>query len=113
MESLSSAFWAAFFPYLETAQLHTLENMWSLVLGDETYCEDLKALGLEDVQDRCFVEKSPKQRDYAREFHLHRIPGSSEGDSLVTWPGLIPSEGPDYVLSGRVRKYSGDIYAGH
>lgn len=113
MEPLSSAFCAAFFPYLKTAQLHTLESLWSLVLEDETYCEGLKALGLEDVQDGCLGEKSPKQRDRAPNFHLHRIPGSSEVGSLVIWPALIPSEGPDYVLSGHIRKGSCDIHAEH
>ena len=77
--------------------MHTLESAWSLVLADETYCEGLKALGLGAVQDGGFGEESPKQRDHGPDFHFPRIPGSSEGDSLVIWPGLIPSEGPDYV----------------
>ena len=95
MVPLSSVFWAAVFRTLDTAQLRTLEKTWSLALGDETYYEGWKVLGLGDVQDGKVGEEHPKQRDHGLGFHLPRIPGSSEGGSLVIWPGLIPSEGPD------------------
>lgn len=103
MEPLSSAFWAASLCTLETARLHTVGSVWCLVLADETYYEDLKALGLRDEQNGEFGEESAKQKGYGPDFHLPRMPKSSEGGSLVIWPGLIPSEGPDCVLSGRVR----------
>lgn len=97
MDLLSSAFWAAFLHTLEIAHLHTVESVRSLVLEDGTYCEGLKALGLGDVQDGGCGDKSPKQGDHGPDFHLPRIPRSSEGDSLVIWPGLTPSEDLDCV----------------
>lgn len=60
MELLSSAFWASFLRIRKIAQLHTEENMSSLVLEDETYCEGLKAPGLGDAQAGGFGEESPK-----------------------------------------------------
>ena len=102
MEPLFSAFWAAFLRIRKIAQLHTLENMPSLVLGDETYCEDLKAPGLGDVQDDGFGndgfgEESLKQRGRGPDFHLLRIPRLSEDGSLVILHGPIPFEGPGCV----------------
>ena len=95
MEPLSSAFWAAFLRIRETSELHTVGNTSSLVLEDETYCEDWKAPGLEDVPDGVFGEETPKQRDPGPDFHLPRLPRSSGDDSLVILHGLIPFEGPD------------------
>ena len=63
MEPLSSAFWAAFLRIRQTSELHNVENMFSLVLEDETYYGDLKAPGLEDVPDGVFGEETRKQRD--------------------------------------------------
>lgn len=74
-----------------------MESVWSPVLEGETYCEGSKALGLEDVQDGGFGEENRKQRDHGPNFHLPRIPRSSVGDSLVIWPGPIPSGGLDCV----------------
>ena len=72
-----------------------MENMFSLVLEDETYCGDLKAPGLEDVPDGVFGEETRTQRDPGQDFHLPQIPRSSEDDSLVILHGLVPFEGPD------------------
>ena len=95
MEPLSSTFWAAFLRIRQTSELHTVENMSSLVLEDETCCGDWKAPGLEDVPDGVFAEETPKQRDPGPDFHLRQIPRSSEDDSLVILHGPIPFEGPD------------------
>ena len=74
-----------------------MENTSSLVLGDETYCEGLKAQGLEDVQGGVFEEEAPKQRDPGPGFHFPQIPELNEGDLLVILHGLTPFEGPDCV----------------
>ena len=90
-----------------------MENTPSPVLEDETYCGDSKAPGLEDVPDGVFGEETPKQTDPGPDFHLPRIPRSSEDDSLVILHGLIPFEGPDCAWLERVRLTHDNTYAGH
>ena len=80
MELWSSAFWVDFAHTLQTPQKHTSETVCSQVLEDETYCGDLKAPGLGDVQDSGFWEESPRQRGHGPDFHLPQIPRSSEDD---------------------------------